>query len=135
MKVYCGTDIIEVERVKNAILNTEKFLETVFSKNEIDAISKINSEYKYQRYAGRFAAKEAVYKAMSKILNKNKIDISFYEIEILNDENLNRRPYANFLNDRIIKIIEKSKIEIDVSISHINTTAVAMAVVKDMEEN
>lgn len=135
MKVYCGTDIIEVERVKNAILNTEKFLETVFSKNEIDAISKINSEYKYQRYAGRFAAKEAVYKAMSKILNKKKIDISFYEIEILNDENLNRRPYANFLNDRIIKIIEKSKIEIDVSISHINTTAVAMAVVKDMEEN
>ena len=35
MKIYCGTDIIEVERIKKAILETEGFKEKIFSEKEI----------------------------------------------------------------------------------------------------
>ena len=38
MKSYCGVDIIEVNRIKDAIINTKGFREEVFTKNEIDDI-------------------------------------------------------------------------------------------------
>ena len=56
MKVYCGTDIIEVERIKKAMLKSERFKTNVFTENEIEDIEKAeNEDVKYQRYAGRFA--------------------------------------------------------------------------------
>ena len=37
MKIACGTDIIEIERVKESIENLgEKFLERVYTKKEIE---------------------------------------------------------------------------------------------------
>ena len=77
---------------------------------------------KYQHYAARFAAKEAIFKAVSKLLN-NKFDISWKNAEIVNDEN--GRPYINFLNTKIIEKIE----DIDISISHCKEYAVATVVV------
>ena len=35
MQVYCGTDIIEVDRIENAIINTKGFKENVYTKSEI----------------------------------------------------------------------------------------------------
>lgn len=130
MQIYCGTDIIEVERIQDAVENTKGFKENIFSKNEIENIEKIRCNMKYQRYAGRFAAKEAIYKAMSKILIENDLDISFLDVEIINVEELKKRPKVVFLNDNIKKMCEKYKLEIDVSISHIAQNAVATATVK-----
>lgn len=37
MKISVGTDIIEIERIKNAIQrNPEKFLNSIYSKSEIE---------------------------------------------------------------------------------------------------
>ena len=41
MSVYCGTDIIEVERIKNAIISTKGFKEEIFTNNEIIYIEKV----------------------------------------------------------------------------------------------
>ena len=83
MKVYCGTDIIEINRIKNSIENTgAKFLNKVFTKKEIEYCESKNKQ-KYEHYAGRFAAKEAVFKAVSKILN-DKYSVTWKDIEILN---------------------------------------------------
>ena len=124
MSVYCGTDIIEVERIKNAIISTKGFKEEIFTNNEIKEIEKITSDYKYQRYAGRFVAKEAVYKAISKILYDRNMNLTLNQIEILNVDELKRRPKVNFL-------INISDIEVDVSISHIKENAIAMAIAKE----
>lgn len=35
-----GTDIIEIDRIKNAIDNTPGFLEKVFTKREVEELSK-----------------------------------------------------------------------------------------------
>lgn len=121
MEIKVGTDIIEVERIKESIESLgEKFLNRVYTKNEIEYCENTNS-MKFQHYAARFAAKEAVFKAISKLLN-NKFDISWKDIEIINDEN--GRPYVE------LYCIEKQKIaDIDISLSHIKDYAIAMVAV------
>lgn len=130
MQIFCGTDIIEVSRIKDAVENTKGFKENIYSKNEIKDIDKIKSEMKYQRYAGRFAAKEAIYKALSKILIENSFNIGPLDIEVVNDANLNRRPKVNILNDSIKGLFKDKNIDIDVSISHVKDNAIAMVIVK-----
>lgn len=59
-----GIDIIEIERIKESVDKFgDKFLNRVFTVVELDyCMSKAN---KYQHLAARFAAKEAVAKALS----------------------------------------------------------------------
>lgn len=125
--MYCGTDIIEVQRIREAIDSNYDFKYKVFTKNEIDDIDKINNDTKYQRYAGRFAAKEAIYKALSKILIENQITVEFKEIEIENVDYLKRRPKVNFLNEKLKVLMEIY--DVDISISHVKDNAIAMCIV------
>lgn len=79
MKISCGTDVIEIERIQKAIENTgEKFLQTVFTGNEI-AYCEARKAQKYQHYAARFAAKEAAFKALGDIM-KSGMDWQNFEI-------------------------------------------------------
>lgn len=120
MEIKTGIDIIEIERVKQSIEDTEgKFCERVYTQKEIEYCESKKSQ-KYQHYAARFAGKEAVFKAISPLL-KNKYDIEWKDIEILNDEN--SRPYVKILKQGLdIK-------NIDISISHCKTYAVASVIV------
>lgn len=120
MNIKTGIDIIEIERVKQSIENTEgKFCERVYTKEEIQYCENKKSQ-KYQHYAARFAAKEAVFKAISSIL-ENKYEIAWKDIEILNDEK--ERPYVVILNKNVQDIEN-----IDISISHCKDYAVASVV-------
>ena len=121
MKILCGTDIIEISRIRESIERSgEKFINILFTPAEIEYCeSKRNA--KYYHYAGRFAAKEAIFKAVSPLL-KDKFDISWHNAEVINDENGN--PKIRFLNIKFNKI--KS---IDISISHCKEYAVATVVV------
>lgn len=135
MSIYCGTDIIEVSRIKNAILENSKFKTNIFSESEIEDIEKSsNEDVKYQRYAGRFAAKEAIYKALSEKLVKEKLSPSFLSVEIINDLDCRRRPYVKVLDVALQEIFNKYDIKIDLSISHVKECAVAMAVVNIEKE-
>jgi holo-[acyl-carrier protein] synthase len=61
--VGLGVDIAEVERVKAAIeRHGEVFLRRVFTAKEREYCEKFKN--KFERYAGRFAAKEAAMKAL-----------------------------------------------------------------------
>lgn len=57
-----GTDIIKVDRLQRSIEKNERFAEKVFTTAEISYCEARAS--KYQSYAARFAAKEAVMKAI-----------------------------------------------------------------------
>ena len=121
MKVLTGTDIIEIDRIKQSIENLEnRFINEIFTQKEIEYCES-KKQAKYQHYAARFAAKEALFKAISKLLN-NKYELSWKNAEILNDKN--GKPYINFINTNI-----KNKIEdIDISISHCKLYATANVV-------
>ena len=84
MKITCGTDIIEIERVKESIENVgTKFIERVYTEKEIEYCES-RKKQKYQHYAGRFAAKEAAFKAISKILD-DKYSVCWKDFETIND--------------------------------------------------
>lgn len=130
MKVYCGTDIIEVERIKKAILENPNFKTNIFSKREIDEIEKsFNEDVKFQRYAGRFASKEAIYKAISKFTVESDYIPKFLDVEIENDTEFKGRPKVNVLSKSLEEVFVRYKIKIDLSISHVRENAIAMAVV------
>ena len=117
MSISCGTDIIEIERIRRSIEKLgEKFLNEVYTDKEIQYCES-RKKQKYQHYAARFAAKEAIFKAISRNL-KDKYEVGWKDIEVLNDEQ--SRPY--------VKIKEEKKTNIDISISHCKEYAVATVV-------
>ena len=121
MKIACGTNIIEIERVKESIENLgEKFLERVYTKKEIEYCES-KKKQKYQHYAARFAAKEALFKAISWKL-EDKYEICWKDIEVLN--NKQGRPEL-----KVIGVDLKNIENIDISISHCKSYAVANVVV------
>lgn len=124
MKYFVGTDIIEVSRVKAAIIRTPSFKKNVYTENEIKKGNNKSELNVYEYYAGRFAAKEAIYKAISCIDNM----VSLNEIEILNDVDNKNRPYVNLLKPNLNEMLHNNKIAVDVSISHIKDFATANAI-------
>lgn len=116
MIVGTGVDITEVRRLRQAVDKWGKFfLERVFTREELKNAK--NRASLYQHLAGRFAAKEAIFKAVG---DKN---LSWRDVEILNDKE--GKPYCMFLNGK------GKKINVHISISHVKTYAVANAIVTE----
>lgn len=112
-----GSDLIEVSRIKKAIQTHGSFLDKVFTKKEQDYCSQFKDPY--VRYAGKFAAKEAISKALGiGICSK----LNWLDMEILNDEN--GKPTCSF-SVKGKKILKRSKIFL--SISHEKHYAFAVA--------
>ncbi len=90
--MYTGIDIIEIARIEESIKKPE-FIKKIFTKKEIELCTRKN---KAEFYAGRFAAKEAIFKAISQRVGTQKID--WLDIEILSEPN--GRPEIVFYNGR-----------------------------------
>ncbi len=117
MRVSCGTDIIEIERIKESIEKSgDSFLNRVFTKKEIEYCES-KKKQKYQHYAARFAAKEAAFKALSWKLN-DKYSVSWKDFELVN--NKQGRPELNIIGINLDDVEN-----IDVSISHCKEYAIA----------
>ncbi len=109
-----GVDIIEVKRIRDAVGRYgESFLERIFTEKELKAARQHNSFY--QHLAGRFAVKEAVFKAFS------QKRLSFKDVEVLNDSK--GKPCCSLLTG------EKERFDVHISISHIKNYAVASAII------
>ena len=120
MEIRCGTDIIEIERIKESIESLDgKFAKRIYTEDEIKYCESKKAQ-KYQHYAARFAAKEAIFKAVSSFL-EDKYSISWKDVEIINNEN--GRPKVNILTDKLKEIQQ-----IDLSMSHCKKYATATAI-------
>lgn len=117
MKIKCGVDIIEISRVKESIESLgERFINRVFTEKEIEYCESKKNQ-KYQHYAARFAAKEAVFKALSWKL-EDKYAICWKDIEVADDKQ--GRPSLNIIGMNLNDIEN-----IDISLSHCKEYAVA----------
>ena len=122
MKILTGTDIIEINRIKESIESLgESFKKRIYTEKEIEYCEN-KKNAKYQHYAGRFAAKEAIFKAVSELLN-DKYEITWKDAEVLND--IDGKPKINFSSKEVEEKIES----IDISISHCREYAVANVVI------
>jgi len=116
-----GIDIVPVTRFQK-LVTKDKFLTRNFTKSEIEYCK--NKHNSAIHFAGKFAAKEAV----SKALNLEwKEGLNWKEIEIINKKK--GAPTA-ILHNQTKSIFDKSKYtELQISISHCDEYAVAVAVV------
>ena len=124
-----GTDIVEVLRIAQMIeRHGELFLARVFTPHEIEYCSARKAAM--QHYAGRWAAKEAVLKALGTGWAKG---ISWTDIEVRNDPS--GRPIIR-LGGGAREHCERLRIgEMLISISHCRTHAVAYATAQSAEES
>lgn len=122
MKILTGTDIIEINRIKESIETLgDSFKNKIYTEKEIEYCeSKKNA--KYQHYAARFAAKEAIFKAVSELL-ADKYEISWKDAEVLNDTN--GKPRITIFNSKLNEKIEN----IDISISHCKEYAISNVII------
>lgn len=121
MQILTGIDIIEVDRIQEAIERQgDKFLERIYTPKEIEYCNN-TGKMQYQHYAVRFAAKEAIYKAIATKLPEETGDI-WTKIEIQNNEK--GKPIAN------LDMLNLQNVEsMDLSLSHLKEYAVANFVI------
>jgi holo-[acyl-carrier protein] synthase len=113
-----GIDIIEIDRIQKAVERWgDAFLNHVFTPEEIENARKFKSPYPH--YAGRFAAKEAIFKAMG------IPQLSWHSVSIINDRD--GKPVCRY-NDKLLDAGIKDRLLI--SISHGRDYAVASAIVE-----
>lgn len=114
-----GVDIIEISRIRRACAR-EEFLNRFFTARELEGIKGKSSFYAH--LAGKFAAKEAVVKAMGTGFRNMK----WKDIEILNQAS--GKPVV-ILSGKAKEIFEDNNLSgIQVSISHCREYAIAFAV-------
>lgn len=121
MVIGIGIDIIEIERIKRSVdTYGDSFLNKIFTQNELNyCLSKHN---KYQHLAARFAAKEAIYKAMASSWEK---DITWKSIEITNESN--GLPVVKLFG-KLNEFISNDK-DIKVSLSHSDNYVACVAII------
>lgn len=109
-----GIDIIEIERIERSIKkHGHHFLKKLFTENEL------STDMPLQRIAGRFAAKEAIAKALGTGFGEA---LAWHDIEISNDDK--GRPTA-LLNKKAAERFNNPQLHI--SISHCKAYATAIA--------
>ncbi len=118
-----GTDIIEVERIEKMVARGRQYLDTIFTVKEIEYCEA--RARKSEHYAARYAAKEAVLKALG---TGWRDGLAFSEIEVVNDELGKPRV---LLHGRVKESFEYHQIkQTSVSISHSRDCAIAVIILE-----
>ena len=116
-----GTDIIECHRIDEMLAKHDRiFIERVFTEWEIDYCS--GRKASCQHYAGRWAAKEAILKAIGTGWAKG---IQWTDIEIKNESG--GKPYVVLGGEAVEVCRSRGIAEILISISHCKSHATAFA--------
>ncbi len=119
-----GTDLIEVERVESR-MEKSGFRDLVFSPHEIEFCEA--SANKYERYAARYAAKEAFLKALG---TGWRTGTAFNEIEVYNDDL--GKPSLRFFGITAQTVKDLKLGNIFVSLSHLKTMASATVIIESL---
>jgi holo-[acyl-carrier protein] synthase len=119
--VGVGVDIVEVARVERAVRRREEaFQRRVFTQIEWERAG--SGPTRGRRLAGRFAAKEAVMKA----LGGGPGRVGWREIEVTND--LDGRPAARLSGTAAHRAAQAGVVRVHLSLSHSDLYAAALAV-------
>jgi len=109
-----GIDVVEIDRVRKLISSNPKFLKRVFTDGEIAYCKK--KKKRWQHFAVRFAAKEAVWKALG------KGGVALKNIEVKNKKN--GSPEVKIKGKDLDK-----RYNVFVSLTHSSNQAVACAII------
>ncbi len=118
MKLATGVDLIEIARIEEVVArHGKRYLERIYTPAELEYCGK-----RAESLAGRFAAKEAVSKALGTGIG----DVAWQEIEILGDEQ--NAPVLRLYGAAERKAQELGLSTWSLSISHSQSHSVAFVV-------
>jgi holo-[acyl-carrier protein] synthase len=115
--VAVGVDVVDVPRFALALLRRPRLVGRLFTQQE-----RLDTAERPERLAARFAAKEAVLKALGSGLG----DASFHSIEVCRESS--GAPRIVLHGEALALATAKSIDELHVSLSHTNATATAFVV-------
>jgi holo-[acyl-carrier protein] synthase len=115
-----GVDIVETIRIEEILKKRPKFLDRVFTDQEIKYFK--DKGFKINSIAGSFAAKEAV----SKVFGTGISGLELKDIEVLHDDS--GKPYVKLYNNAKMIMHDLGIENIYISISHSDNNAVCFAV-------
>ncbi len=117
-QIFIGIDIIEISRIRQAIRRwQERFLRRIYTEPELNLYR--NS---IESLAARFAAKEAVIKA----LGSPQPNIAWREIEVLSDSS--GKPSVHLYGQALEHLRRLELPRLEVSLSHSRENAVALVI-------
>jgi holo-[acyl-carrier protein] synthase len=124
--VGLGIDVIEIHRIEETVRRYgEKFLSRIFTKNERELC--LSRKDAASCLAARFAAKEALYKALAAFHNDDFL-LPFHDVEISKDDS--GKPFFVF-HDKALQTIKAIKLEnIHLSITHSRIFAAAIVIIE-----
>ena len=120
--VGVGIDAIEIQRIRDALTRTPSLLERLFTERERATCITRCGDLRYGGLAARFAAKEAVAKALGTGIS----GFAFRDIEVLTDSN--GRPTVELRGGAAAAASGAGVDRVHVSLSHSGDIAVANAV-------
>lgn len=118
--VSMGVDIVEIERIQSILRRTPSFTKRAFSEEEQSYCNK--SSQPENHYATRFAAKEAVLKALGTGFSQG---IGLRDVEVV--LNSKGKPHVRLYRKAALLAAEKGIREIPLSLSYTHKEAVACA--------
>jgi holo-[acyl-carrier protein] synthase len=120
-----GTDLAEVPRIRDAHARFgDRFLQRVFTPHEIAySLAKAN---RFERLAARFAAKEALMKAIGTGLTRG---VSWHDVEVLNLPS--GRPTLRLSGQAAVHAQGLGARFVHVSLTHTATMAMAVVILED----
>lgn len=124
MIVSTGIDIIEVYRIAGIISRTPRFATRVFTVAE-RAYCEARGAGSAQSFAGRFAAKEAFFKALGEGWRGN---LKWQDVEIVTDEKGAPRLEVHGAAEKKMRELGASRIHL--SISHTQQFAIAQVILE-----
>ena len=119
-----GTDIVEVERIKN-LSSISKFAKKILSQKELNIFNSLNKDQKVYFLSKQFAAKEAISKALGTGIGH---EVSLKNIEILRDEK--GKPFFNAINELSEYLSNLGITKTHVSLSDEINYAIAMVILE-----
>jgi holo-[acyl-carrier protein] synthase len=125
--ISIGTDIIEVERIRQTLERTPRFVERVFTAAERDYCSG-RPATAVQHYAARFAAKEAALKAFKTGWSGG---ISWHDVEVSRDSA--GAPFLKLAGKTLELYQELGATAIHLSMSHTTEHAIAFVVIERID--
>ncbi|HNX85412.1 MAG TPA: holo-ACP synthase [Bacteroidales bacterium] len=119
-----GIDIIEVERIRSVMERDTGFRDKIFTPEEIRYCE--SKKNKYQHYAARFSAKEALMKAIG---TGWRFGIRFADIEVFHNDLEQPQIKVSGKANELLSDLAISKIH--VSLSHLKELATAIVIIEN----
>lgn len=112
-----GIDIVEIKRIKKIANRQQRFVQRILTVREREVYASLSEHRRLEYLAGRFAAKEAVVKAVGTGIAET---LGWHDIEILNDRK----------GKPLVQVAVAGQVHL--SISHSKEYAVAQVIIESL---